>query len=43
MLIRAGDAHPLSSGGPAIRVMEITFGNFDEDDIGRLEDNYGRT
>jgi mannose-6-phosphate isomerase len=43
VLIRAGDAHRLSSGGPAIRVMEIAFGNFDEDDIERLEDNYGRT
>ena len=42
VLIRAGDTHRLGSDGPAVRVMEIAFGHFDEDDIERLEDEYGR-
>ncbi|MFD0689431.1 phosphomannose isomerase type II C-terminal cupin domain [Actinomadura fibrosa] len=42
IFIRAGETHRLSSGGPAVRVMEIAFGHFDEDDIERLEDSYGR-
>jgi mannose-1-phosphate guanylyltransferase/mannose-6-phosphate isomerase len=42
VLIRAGETHRLSSSGPAVRVMEIAFGEFDEDDIVRLEDSYGR-
>jgi mannose-1-phosphate guanylyltransferase/mannose-6-phosphate isomerase len=42
VLIRAGDTHRLSSAGPAVRVMEIAFGHFDEDDIERIEDSYGR-
>jgi len=42
VLIRAGETHRLGSGGPAVRVMEIAFGHFDEDDIERLEDEYGR-
>ncbi|MFV2174488.1 phosphomannose isomerase type II C-terminal cupin domain [Actinomadura sp. LOL_016] len=43
VFIRAGETHRLSSDGPAVRVMEIAFGHFDEDDIERLEDSYGRT
>ncbi|WP_240487312.1 phosphomannose isomerase type II C-terminal cupin domain [Actinomadura flavalba] len=42
VLIRAGDTHRLGSAGAAVRVMEIAFGEFDEEDIERLEDNYGR-
>ncbi|TDC46724.1 mannose-6-phosphate isomerase [Actinomadura sp. KC345] len=42
VLIRAGETHRLGSDGPAVRVMEIAFGHFDEDDIERLEDRYGR-
>ncbi|GAT66818.1 mannose-6-phosphate isomerase [Planomonospora sphaerica] len=42
VLIRAGQTHRLSSSGPAIRILEIAFGHFDEDDIERLEDSYGR-
>ncbi len=42
VLIRRGQTHRLSSSGPAVRIMEIAFGNFDEDDIERLEDAYGR-
>jgi mannose-6-phosphate isomerase len=33
--------HRLSSEG-GVRVLEISFGEFDEDDIVRLEDVYGR-
>ncbi|MFF0306396.1 phosphomannose isomerase type II C-terminal cupin domain [Streptosporangium sp. NPDC004379] len=42
VLIRAGQTHRLGSSGPAVRIMEIAFGHFDEDDIERLEDSYGR-
>ncbi|GII89923.1 phosphomannose isomerase type II C-terminal cupin domain [Sinosporangium siamense] len=42
VLIRAGQTHRLSSSGPATRILEIAFGHFDEDDIERLEDAYGR-
>ena len=41
-LIRAGQTHRLGSSGPAARILEIAFGHFDEDDIERLEDSYGR-
>jgi mannose-6-phosphate isomerase len=35
--------HRLSSVGAApVRILEISFGEFDEDDIVRLEDVYGR-
>jgi mannose-1-phosphate guanylyltransferase/mannose-6-phosphate isomerase len=44
VLIRAGQTHRLSAPGPAAaRIMEIAFGHFDEDDIERLEDAYGRS
>ncbi|HEY9524791.1 MAG TPA: phosphomannose isomerase type II C-terminal cupin domain [Thermopolyspora sp.] len=42
-LIRAGQTHRLRSSGPTARIMEIAFGHFDEDDIERLEDIYGRS
>jgi len=36
-------AHRLSAvGDEAVRVLEVSFGEFDEDDIVRLEDIYGR-
>jgi len=36
-------AHRLSATGKApVRILEISFGEFDEDDIVRLEDVYGR-
>ncbi|MDR8410442.1 phosphomannose isomerase type II C-terminal cupin domain [Nonomuraea sp. 3-1Str] len=43
ILIRRGQTHRLSSSGPATRILEIAFGHFDEDDIERLEDSYGRS
>ncbi|MBW8487147.1 phosphomannose isomerase type II C-terminal cupin domain [Actinomadura parmotrematis] len=42
VLVRAGQTHRIGSAGPAVRVLEIAFGDFDEDDIERLEDAYGR-
>jgi mannose-1-phosphate guanylyltransferase/mannose-6-phosphate isomerase len=42
-LIRAGQTHRLSSSGATARIVEIAFGHFDEDDIERLEDAYGRS
>jgi mannose-6-phosphate isomerase len=36
-------AHRLSSTGDSlVRILEVSFGEFDEDDIVRLEDVYGR-
>ncbi|MER6944859.1 phosphomannose isomerase type II C-terminal cupin domain [Nonomuraea sp. NPDC000554] len=43
VLIRAGQTHRLSSSGPTARILEVAFGHFDEDDIERLEDAYGRS
>ncbi|WP_283134784.1 phosphomannose isomerase type II C-terminal cupin domain [Rhizohabitans arisaemae] len=43
LLIRAGQTHRLGSLGPAVRVLEIAFGHFDEEDIERLADVYGRS
>jgi mannose-6-phosphate isomerase len=44
VLIRARQTHRLSCAGDApARIMEIAFGHFDEEDIERLEDAYGRS
>jgi mannose-1-phosphate guanylyltransferase/mannose-1-phosphate guanylyltransferase/mannose-6-phosphate isomerase len=40
--IPQGTTHRLKTGDKEMRVLEISFGNFDENDIVRLEDNYGR-
>jgi mannose-6-phosphate isomerase len=43
VFIPRGTVHRLSASGDGpIRVLEISFGEFDEDDIVRLEDLYGR-
>ncbi|GGM67001.1 hypothetical protein GCM10010106_11390 [Thermopolyspora flexuosa] len=43
VLIRARQLHRLSCEGEApARILEIAFGHFDEEDIERLEDAYGR-
>lgn len=41
-MIERGTTHRLSSLGPRGRVLEVGFGDFDEDDIERLDDAYGR-
>jgi mannose-1-phosphate guanylyltransferase/mannose-6-phosphate isomerase len=40
--IPAGVAHRLSSAGPEVRVLEIAFGNWQQADITRYEDDYRR-
>ena len=40
--IPAGSKHRLSSNGPAVRVLEIAFGNWQQDDITRYADDYQR-
>lgn len=43
LYIPRGTVHRLSGvGGEAARILEVSFGEFDEDDIVRLEDVYGR-
>jgi mannose-6-phosphate isomerase len=42
--IPRGDLHRLACRGDApARLLEVAFGRFDEDDIVRVEDDYGRT
>lgn len=40
--VEAGAPHRLSGGAGGLLVLEIAFGVFDEHDITRLEDKYGR-
>lgn len=40
--VAVGEAHRLIAGGEGLTVLEISFGDFDENDIVRLEDAYGR-
>jgi len=43
LFIPRGTIHRLSTvGDEPVRILEISFGEFDEDDIVRLEDVYGR-
>lgn len=40
--IRRGDAHRVAGGPEGLVFLEIALGEFDENDIIRLEDRYGR-
>lgn len=40
--IPAGEQHRLSSGGPRVRVLEVAFGNWQQEDITRYADDYNR-
>jgi mannose-1-phosphate guanylyltransferase/mannose-6-phosphate isomerase len=40
--IPAGARHRLSSTGPAVRVLEVAFGNWQQEDITRYDDDYHR-
>ncbi|MBL8163143.1 MAG: phosphomannose isomerase type II C-terminal cupin domain [Anaerolineae bacterium] len=40
--IRAGEKHRLASAGPTVRVLEVAFGNWQQADITRYEDDYKR-
>ena len=41
--IKKGQKHRIRTEDSAARVLEISFGDFDEDDIVRLEDRYKRS
>jgi mannose-6-phosphate isomerase len=40
--IPVGMAHRIGSNGPEVRFMEVCFGNWQQEDIVRLEDDYNR-
>jgi mannose-6-phosphate isomerase len=40
--IPAGAKHRLSSAGGTVRVLEVAFGNWQQDDITRYDDDYHR-
>ena len=40
--IKANEKHRLSSDGPEVRVLEVAFGNWQQDDITRYSDDYKR-
>ena len=40
--IPAGARHRLSSTGPTVRVLEVAFGNWQQEDITRYDDDYHR-
>jgi len=40
--IPAGARHRLSSTGPDVRVLEVAFGNWQQEDITRYDDDYHR-
>lgn len=40
--ISAGEKHRLSSNGPEVRVLEVAFGNWQQEDIIRYDDDYAR-
>jgi len=40
--IPAGAKHRLGSSGPEIRVLEVAFGNWQQDDIVRYDDDFDR-
>jgi mannose-6-phosphate isomerase-like protein (cupin superfamily) len=40
--IKVGEKHRLSAGSNGLHVLEIAYGDFDENDIIHYEDKYGR-
>jgi len=42
-IVKKGEKHRIRAKDTEVRVLEISFGEFDEDDIVRIEDKYGRT
>lgn len=40
--VQTGILHRLTAGKEGLSVLEIGFGDFDEDDIVRIEDDFGR-
>ncbi len=41
-VIEKKEKHRISAGDDTVQFLEISYGNFDEEDIVRLEDKYGR-
>jgi mannose-6-phosphate isomerase-like protein (cupin superfamily) len=41
-LIKRGEKHRIITNNKSIKILEISCGKIDEEDIIRLEDNYGR-
>jgi mannose-1-phosphate guanylyltransferase/mannose-1-phosphate guanylyltransferase/mannose-6-phosphate isomerase len=41
-LIETKRLHRAKAGADGLRILEIAFGDFDEEDIERVEDDYGR-
>ena len=41
-MVEIGEKHRVEAGPEGAALLEICFGDFDEEDIVRLEDNYGR-
>lgn len=41
-LIPLGAKHRMQAGASGMQILEIAFGDFDEEDITRYEDKYGR-
>ena len=41
-LINKGEKHRIATDNSKIKVLEISFGDFDENDIVRIEDKYNR-
>jgi mannose-1-phosphate guanylyltransferase/mannose-6-phosphate isomerase len=42
-IIPVGAKHRMAGGPDGMQILEISFGEFDEEDITRYEDKYGRT
>lgn len=42
IMVRKNQKHRIEAIGKPVSVLEISFGKFDENDIRRLEDKYGR-
>ena len=40
--IPAGERHRLSAGATSVRVLEVAFGDWQQDDITRYDDDYAR-
>ncbi len=40
--VKAGEEHRISAKSKEVQILEISFGQFNEDDIVRIEDEYGR-
>lgn len=41
-VVKAKEKHRIEGGKKGMKVLEIAFGNFDEDDNIRIEDDFGR-